>query len=145
MEIPGTLQLQANVLHLALVATEGTEIVDKVMRNSWKDRPPFPFKGHCHPFCSVQPHDKLPHRDTSNQPLQSSLCGRWLAVERGRGRGFGALLRLGCWILGCSEEALACVFLRLFCSLIFLSLCCLGFSFCVSALPCYGILPDYWG
>jgi len=45
MEIPGTLQLQANVLHLALVATKGTEIVDKVMRNSWKDRPPFPFKG----------------------------------------------------------------------------------------------------
>jgi hypothetical protein len=45
MEIPGTLHCKQMFSLQALVATEGTEIVEKVMRNSWKDRPSSPFKG----------------------------------------------------------------------------------------------------
>jgi hypothetical protein len=44
MEIPVTLRCKQNVGSLALVAREGTEMVEKVMGDSWKDRPSSPFK-----------------------------------------------------------------------------------------------------
>lgn len=60
--------LQANVFLQPLVATEGTEIVEEVMTNSWIGRLP-----HLKALPSfLQPHGKLPHKDTA-KPCKAHL------------------------------------------------------------------------